>query len=46
MIRRCRRLSGPGVNVRQQQATHWLLGIFDTVGCPLIVYTDSSSLWL
>jgi hypothetical protein len=37
-------LRGASVNAREKWATHWLLGIFDTVGCPLIVYTDSSGL--
>jgi hypothetical protein len=36
-------LRGASVNAREKWATHWLLGIFDTVGCPLIVYTDSSN---
>jgi hypothetical protein len=39
-------LGGASVNAREKWATHWLLGIFDTVGCPLIVNTDSSGLWL
>ena len=37
-------LGGACVNVREKRATYWLLSIFDTVGGPLIVYTDSSGL--
>jgi hypothetical protein len=38
-------LGGASVNARKKRSTYWLLGIFDTVGCPLVVYTDSSGLF-
>jgi hypothetical protein len=28
------RFGGASVNVREKRATHWLLGIFDTMRCP------------
>jgi hypothetical protein len=46
MIQRCGRSGGAGVNPRQQRPTHEFLAIFDTLRCPLIVYTYSRGLWL